>query len=318
MPVYLDQNVLSRLQPKSLGRDSLLDSLREMAKSGAVYVYSFVHVAESRASGRAEVFAAILDEIDACFLEPKSMNDAEVTLSRCRAREMLLAEHGFLDDAVRGMEVMLKLIQFALGWLGELEERVLLDELQAEINSVWASLGRELPESWRAKLEPAWHEMSDTIQGLPLHQLRAEGRAEQRSLRGLLPNNYAQLDEKPSETAASFIFARLDENERRKIQEVFPLGFWSEIEKREDGLLAGFSFMLFIHGLVRDRRTRAKGRDRREKHFLGQFRDCQHIEAATCCRAFVTFDSGAARLAKAAYAYAGATTEVIHLTSQNP
>ncbi|ATX64456.1 hypothetical protein BG454_00250 [Roseinatronobacter bogoriensis subsp. barguzinensis] len=72
--------------------------------------------------------------------------------------------------------------------------------------------------------------------------------------------------------------------------------------------------MLFALGIVRDRRVSSKGRARREKHFLGQFRDCQHIEAASRCAAFITFDKGAARLAGAAYAHAGVKTAVCFLS----
>ena len=117
----------------------------------------------------------------------------------------------------------------------------------------------------------------------------------------------------PAEDVALYIISCLDDNEKNAIQDQLPQGFWSNIASREEGALSGFAFMLFMCGLIRDKRVRTKGRARREKHFLGQFRDCVHIENAARCAVFVTFDKGAARLAKAVYSYAGIQTEVLHL-----
>lgn len=110
-----------------------------------------------------------------------------------------------------------------------------------------------------------------------------------------------------------FVFGLLDDPDRDEFLKLHPRGFWTDAVGREEGNLTGFAFLLFALGIVRDKRVSSKGRARREKHCLGQFRDCQHIEAASRCAAFITFDKGAARLAKATYAYAGAATQVICL-----
>ncbi|WP_124088479.1 hypothetical protein [Pseudogemmobacter humi] len=65
LPVYLDQCIISRLQPGSPERDDLLAILRFMTEKGVTFVYSWLNVEESRASSRPEVFSQILDELSA-------------------------------------------------------------------------------------------------------------------------------------------------------------------------------------------------------------------------------------------------------------
>lgn len=97
------------------------------------------------------------------------------------------------------------------------------------------------------------------------------------------------------------------------VQSRFPQGFWNRIEGRETGELAGLAFMLFMCGLVRDRRVKKGSAESRMKHFRGQFRDGAHIENAARCAVFITGDEGAARLARSLYAYSGIATKVVAL-----
>jgi len=132
-------------------------------------------------------------------------------------------------------------------------------------------------------------------------------------IRARLPENYAQLDAIPADQVVEFVLGVLDDPDRDELLKLYPRCFWTDAHGRKEGKRTGFAFMLFALGIVRDKRVSSKGRTRREKHFLGQFRDCQHIEAASRCAAFITFDKAAARLAKATYAYAGGATQVICL-----
>jgi hypothetical protein len=66
-------------------------------------------------------------------------------------------------------------------------------------------------------------------------------------------------------------------------------------------------------GLVRDRRVKKGSTESRMQHFRGQFRDGVHIENAARCAVFITCDKGAARLARALYAYTGIETKVVEL-----
>jgi hypothetical protein len=109
------------------------------------------------------------------------------------------------------------------------------------------------------------------------------------------------------------MFSCLDERDRTALEKQFPQGFWSELDGRETGALAGLAFMLFMCGLVRDKRVKKGSTERRAQHFLGQFRDGVHIENAARCAVFITCDKGAARLARALYAYAGVKTQVVKL-----
>ena len=289
-----------------------------MAQKGAIFVYSMLHVEECRASDRPDVFVEIMEELSAYLLEPANAADRELVLSARRARDLVLAERDCTDEAMRRMEDLLKPFHFAAGWLGEVEAQDLREEMVTEMDAFWTSLEKEVEVPAYEVLRAAKDEMSQLIQNLPIQRLRDDSQEWLSKLRASLPTNYAQLDEIPAEDIVSYIFSCFDEAEKRQFQRQFPPGFWSEIEGREEGALTGFAFTLFLIGLVRDRRVRKKNRTDREKHFLGQFRDCNHIELAARCAMFVTFDAGAARLAKAIYCYAGVATKVVHLTIRDP
>ncbi len=216
------------------------------------------------------------------------------------------------------MEGMLKPLHFAADWLGEVDAKDLQDEIVSEMDVFWASIETELPETTHGALRAAKDALAQEIRNIPLQNLQDENRELQSKLRARLPQSYAQLDEIPAKDVVSYVFSCLDDAEQTEIQQQFPPGFWSKPEDRKDGALAGFAFMLFFMGIVRDGRVRRKERKRREKHFLGQFRDCLHIEEASRCAVFLTFDVGAARLAKAVYSYAGVATHVWRLAVKTP
>ncbi|MDP2062986.1 MAG: hypothetical protein Q8J98_07760 [Phaeovulum sp.] len=140
-----------------------------------------------------------------------------------------------------------------------------------------------------------------------------EGLESGRRLREKLPKNYAQLDEMPDDEVADYLISCLDENDQAAIRKRYPPLFWADFKTREEGDLTGFAFLQFMMGLVREKRAKKRDQQRRAKYFRTQFQDCRHIETASRCAVFVTFDKGAARLAKAVFAYAGVRTEVVHL-----
>jgi hypothetical protein len=150
-------------------------------------------------------------------------------------------------------------------------------------------------------------------ENLPFEQAREEWKGGWAKLRERLPASFAQLDEVPDEQAVSFLFSCLDERDRELTQNQFPTGFWSKLEMRETGELTGLAFMLFLCGLVRDRRVKRGPNESRIQYFRGQFRDAVHIENAARCAMFITCDKGAARLARSLYAYAGVETQVVEL-----
>ncbi|MCL4066598.1 hypothetical protein M3484_08435 [Pseudomonas sp. GX19020] len=314
LPVYLDQCVISRLQPDSPERDDLLATLKLMAEKGATFVYSWLNVEEARSSDRPEIFVVILEELSAWLLEPSGKSDGKATLSHDRARELILAENGPADDAMRVMEDLLKPLHFSTGWLGDMTENDLRADMLADMEAFWTSMETELPTFTHGHLRLAGNNMSNLIQDIPLERLKIEQLQWQSELRQCLPQNPAQLDQVPAAEAVDFLLASMDERARAEISGLYPQGFWASPTEREDGTLTSFAFMLFMMGLVRDKRTRTKGLQRRQQHFRGQFRDCHHIELASVCPVFATWDKGAARLAKTAYSYAGAITEVLHIS----
>lgn len=316
-PIYLDQNVYSRLQHDDAGRARLLRCLHELAQNGMVFVYSWVHVEECRASEQPDAFSDILDELPAYFLEASDPSHSEFVLTSGRARELILAERDLADEATRRVEDMLKLSHFASGWLDEVNANGILNEITSGLDPFWASIKTELPTTMHDALRAATESLASLIQDIPLQNLREESQKWQSKLRARLPQNFAQLDAIPAKDVVAYLFSQMDDAEQRGIEQQFPPGFWLEPKNRKDNALSGFAFMLFLTGIVRDRRVGKKGRKRREKHFLGQFRDCTHIEEASRCAAFLTCDAGAARLAKAVYAYAGVPTSVMHLTIKN-
>lgn len=310
---YLDQNVLSRLREGEPGSDLLRDALNKMGAQGVVFVYSMIHVDESRASGRPEAFVEALSAISAWYIEPQAHDGRRVALSAGRAEELLLADRDLLHEASRTMENLLKPMQFAMGWLDGVDETSLREELVEGLNEFWDALEMELPEENRIQLTGGKRAMLDSISDIPLERVRGEAEVSIDRIRARLPENYAQLDAIPADQVVEFVLGLLDDPDRDELLKLYPRGFWTDALGREEGNLTGFAFTLFALGIVRDNRVSSKGRARREKHFLGQFRDCQHIEAASRCAAFITFDKGAARLAKATYAYAGVATQVICL-----
>lgn len=313
IPVYLDQNVYSLLREGEGAREDLLRILGLMSEKGALFVYSMIHVDECRASERPEAFVDVIEAISAYFLEPSAAHDTIVTLSPNRAREFILAETDITHAAARRMEDLLKPMQFAVGWLGGLEANALRKELLDGIQSFWSVLKKELPHEALAVLEQGKAEILSSLKDMPFQQLRDETSESNKRFRKHLPESYAQLDAVPDGEVVEYLVSRLDSYEQSEIRRNYPPKFWSRIETRKEGDLAGFAFMLFMMGLVRDSKVKKGNRARREKRFGAQFRDCQHLETATLSAVFVTFDKGAVRLAKAIYSYAGVSTQVVHL-----
>lgn len=310
---YLDQNVLSRLRKGEPGSDLLRSALNKMDVQDVMFVYSMIHVDESRASGRPEAFVEALNSISAWCIEPHPHNDQRVALSSGRAEELILADQDISHEATRTLEDLLKPMQFAMGWLDRVDATSLRQELIDGVNEFWRGLENELPEGNMGLLTDGKRAILGAIHEMPLEKVRGEAEVSFDRFRARLPENHAQLDATPADQVVEFVLGHLDDPDRDELLKLYPRGFLTDALGREEGNLTGFAFMLFARGIVRDRRFSSKGRTRREKHFLGQFRDCQHIEAASRCAAFITFDKGAARLAKATYAYAGVATQVILL-----
>jgi hypothetical protein len=322
VPVYIDQNILSHLREGKDAREELVGLLRTLEEKNAVFVYSMTHVDECRDSSQPEMFVEVMEELPVYLIEFQNASDQQAALSLGRARELLLEPEDATHHAKRLIEDLLHVYHFASGWLGETEAQELKNEMAAEIAGFWETLqrdvdwdvlGAELGGQAKHALSAAQYEMGALIEGMSFEQIRDEWEKGWMKLKERLLANYAQLDDIPDEEAVSFVFSCLEEQDREAVQRRFPQGFWNRLEGRETGELAGLAFMLFMCGLVRDRRVKKGSTVSRMQHFRGQFRDGVHIENAARCAVFITCDKGAARLARSLYAYTGIETKVVEL-----
>lgn len=314
LPIYIDQNVLSGLQEDRAERQSLLDILEVMRRENCFLIYSDVHVQECRASSKPSVFADILAEISAYYFEnAHDVSSLELTLKGANAHSLILRDRDVAEDAGKLLERIMTPIQFSMGWLSDSDERELKTEMVEEVEEFFATVRSELPTGFRSEIKDGERAVVDQIESLDWAKLSDDSMHAYGKLREKLPANLAQLDEVPANEVAAKVIAEFEGIERETIDEIYPQGFWCDPDKRQYGSLSGFAFMLFLMGVVRDRRVRKGAPQKRLQHLLGQWRDCQHIEIASRCQAFITFDKDAARLAKAVYAYSGTKTEVIHL-----
>lgn len=314
--------MLSHLRAGKGARQELVGLLQALQEKNAVFVYSMTHVDECRASSQPEQFVEVIEELPLYLMEFQNASDQQSTLSRGRAREFLLEPEDATHQAKRLIEDLLHVFHFASGWLGETEAQGLKNEMAAEMARFWETLqsdvdwdvlGSELGGQAKDALSVAQVEMGGIVDNLPFEQIRDEWEKGWIRLKERLPANYAQLDEIPDQEAVSFVFSCLEERDREAVQSRFPQGLWSRPEGRETGELAGLAFMLFMCGLVRDRRVKKGSAEIRMQYFRGQFRDGVHIENAARCALFMTCDKGAARLARSLYAYTGVKTKVVEL-----
>lgn len=322
VPVYIDQNILSHLREGKNAREKLVGLSRKLQEKNAVFVYSMTHVDECRASSQPEQFVEVMEELRVYLMEFQNASDQQTALSLGRARELLLEPEDATHHAKRLIEDLLHVFHFASGWLGKTEAQELKNEMAVEIAGFWETLrhdvdldvlGSELGGQVKHALSAAQGEMGALIESMSFEQIRDEWEKGLMELKERLPANYAQLDEIPDEEAVSFVFSCLKEQDRKAVQSRFPQDFWNRPEARETGELAGLAFMLFMCGLVRDRRVKKGSTESRMQHFRGQFRDGVHIENAARCAMFITCDKGAARLARSLFAYSGIETKVVEL-----
>lgn len=322
VPVYIDQNILSHLREGKNAREELVVLLRKLQEKNAVFVYSMTHVDECRASSQPEQFVEIMEELPVYLMEVQNASKQQAALSLGRARELLLEPNDASHHAKRLIEDLLQVYHFASGWLGKAEAQELKNEMAAEIMGFWETLrrdvdwdvlGSELGGHAKHALSAAQGEMGALLESMSFEKIRDEWQKGWMGLKERLPANYAQLDEIPDKDAVSFVLSCLKEQEREVVRSQFPQDFWNRPEGRETGKLAGLAFMLFMFGLVRDRRVKKGSTKSRMQHFRGQFRDGAHIENAARCAMFITCDKGAARLARSLFAYAGIETKVVEL-----
>lgn len=283
-------------------------------------VYSSVHVDEIRNSAHPDSFIEVLETIPAYFWEDNSQQIELVTLNPNRARELITAPEDATSRAKRHLEKLLRIIQYSIGWLKDFDESALSNELILAISGFWEEIRNELKaEALFESIDPAFlysildtveNEMIQSTKQIPFGTIRKEHESSLMGLSKILPLNFAQLDDIPAHDVIEYIFSKMSTPDFSELPPLFPRGFFANNAPEKSEKLISLCFMMFLFGVVRDRRVRKRENERRIQHFLGQFRDCQHIANASKCALFFTFDAGASRLAQAVYSYASVPTLV--------
>lgn len=311
--VYLDQNVYSRLLAGEKLQGAVEVVLDKLQDEGAIFVYSQPHIEEIQAAESWDAFVDVIEALPAYFLEPQQTQDPNPVVKSGLIRDQVYAEQDLATQGASLLYSLLLPIQFSQEWLGTINDQDLQAEMVEAIKDFRRTLEEEIPSEYRSQIDVGIYQMLLSVHKMPLQHLKSVGEAAYSQLRERLPANYAQLDAIPSEQVAEYVLNCLDPEVRDALTSEFPKGFWSSPDGRQFGGLTGFCFFLFMAGVTRERKVKSKGLSQRKHYYRGQFRDCQHIEIAAQCDVFCTFDKGAARLAKASYAWAGVKTQVIQL-----
>jgi hypothetical protein len=302
------------------------ESLCRFNELGAIPVYSSVTVDECRAYlGNQERTVELLDRIDAGYIEREGATDETIAVSLGRARELILAPEDMEHSAKRMMERLLGAMRFGIGWLTPDEADVLRIEALKENAEFWQRFDAEFADAEDVLIAAdlvaiadvarlAKTGMDKNIHDLFMQAPPAVELQKIEDLRRRVQARHQVLQAMPADEQVAYLLTFLSPEDRDHLSKAFPSGFWADPSLREDGNLAGFAFMLYCIGLIGHRKARSGSLNKRMARFLAQFRDCQHIEEASRCGAFLTVDQGGAQLARAVYAYAGVKTEVICLS----
>jgi len=310
--VYLDQNIIGHLREGESAKEELSKVLERFRELGAAFVYSDIHVEECRAFYQPEQYVRVLDEIDAYYIQPIESGEKHFYIKSNMAGDLVQSEPDFASKSVAFLSNQMKIVQFALGWLGELEAEELMRELEVEI------------DLWLDELDRETYGLCDTVQirqqlfeplcSLDINTLKQEGLEQQPQTDSEWNKRFSQIDKLPAAEVADFILEEIGPDTAEHLRSIFPKKTWPDAVYLENGTLTGLSFFLFTQGVGRDRSVKSGSQLKRRKRFRAQFRDCQHIEAAARCALFLSSDSRDVTLAQAAYAYAGVKTIAKHVS----
>ncbi|WP_417209639.1 hypothetical protein [Antarctobacter sp.] len=304
--VYLDQNILGHLFEGESAKEDLLRVLEQFRERGAAFVYSDVHVEECQAFFRPEKYIRVLDEIDACYIQPTERLEKHFAIKSNMAGDLIKCEPDFASKSLTFLSSLMTVSQFALGWLGELEAEELMRELEVELDLWIEELSRET--YGLCDTAPIRQQLLASLLSLDVKALKKEGLAQQPQTDSEWNKRFSRIDELPTEDVANFIFGEIGSDAAQHLRGLFPSKIWPDGVYVENGTLTGLAFFLFTQGVGRDRKVKSGGQSNRRKRFQSQFRDCRHIENAARCDVFISNDRRAINLAQATYAYSGVKT----------
>lgn len=303
--LYLDTCVFSNmLEP---GHEVLRQAFLTVPDRVA---FSNVHLAEMQ--GNPAAYARLLDDLNAVFVRnPGDEHGRYHPISSLDAGEPFhrLSEHSEFAPIHDAFDAMLMPIHHLMGGRRDVDLREITNSTAARIRS---SIGQLLSEASDGILdgipESSYQTLNETTESLLSLDVGDGWRqidAQFKAARDGDPMRHMRQLEK-----VDYLFSVLDQPTREAIVSRYPKGFATQ-SSLEVGDVAGFVSFLFASGLIS--RSQIFSGSHQERKFLAQFRDAQHIEAASRCDCFITFDKGASELASACFAYAGFPTEVILL-----
>lgn len=317
LSVYLDQNILSELREDKPLRIDVEAILSIIFKHGGHPVFSWLHEREILQSDQPEQFIQVLETLDAYYLpdiaSQVGSSTSSLTLEEGCPRDRISTSPNSFTNIQSSFEDGVQMLNFIRGGLPKNTASNLLVVISASAEQALSSLCDDIPAEFQELIRPifetAARDLRLSIQSVPLTNLQTEAVNQKILWKSKLPN-FAQVDEMPAEEVVEFMLTQIEGNTQQSLRLTFPRNF-NKSNKPEIGEITGFAYLMFELGVVRAPKAQKGSLESRNKHFLGQFRDCQHIEAAARCCFFITFDKGVARLAKAVYAYAGIKTQVL-------
>lgn len=304
--LYLDQNIISHLREGEPAKEELSSLLRDFQQRGMIIVYSDVHVEECRSFAHPGQYVDILDTFDAYYLHPAyrlgQSREAETNM----ASELILRETDFSEKSLGLLNNTMTLIQYGLGWLGELEAEELIRELKTEVEHWAEQCERETMGFMSAS--SVRRQLLESLFSVDLESIKREDIAQQPKTDREWIHRFSRLDSLGAEDVAEFIFSEIDQHAAQQIRSMFAKEAYQNGAYQERGSLVGLAFFLFTQGVGRDSKVKKGSQENRRKRFQAQYRDCRHIEEAASCDIFLSLDASAISLAQATYAYAGVRT----------
>lgn len=304
--LYLDNCVYSKLlEPNS---EKLRRNLSNMPHRVA---FSEIHLIEMQ--GNRDAYTKLLDDLNAVFVRnPGAAENRYHPISSIESGDASrrFSEHFEFAPIFDAFEVMLAPLQHFMGGRRGCELQEIADStadgIKASLKDLFSSVSVDNFEAMMEIFAPQINEARKSLLSVNVAAGLRRIEAHLKVARDGDPMRDMQSSEK-----VDYLFSILDETEREELEQLFPKHFANH-KILNNGEMAGFAFMLFGMGL-----TKRKGifsGSRQEQKFAAQFRDAQHIEEASRCDLFITFDRGASQLAAASFAYAGFPTRAFLLT----
>lgn len=264
---------------------------------------AFSHVHLNEMKGNHEAYSELLCELDAVFIVNSGASGACRSISSLEIGDPFqrFSQHLELAAAEEAMMAMLLPFQHLLGGARDKGMQTIADASAKQIED---SLVQYLSESG---IDPQnfdfsqLDEVSKNLKSIDVQEFWNWGDVQFTAARSGDPMRDMSAVEK-----VNFLFSLLLHEEREALVQHYPVNFARERAFDCEDLI-GFSFLLFQLGLTK-RKGIFSGKHQ-ERKFKAQFQDVRHIEAASRCNAFITFDKGAFELASVIFGYSGISTE---------